>query len=441
MIWIRENSEEKRKIDFRGESMVVEQIAVGDELLLGNIVNTNGSFLAEEFSKLGFESFFQSVVGDNKDNICMLLDSAKGRADIVVLTGGMGPTKDDITKEVLSSYLNIPLTEDALAKEKLVSLFSARGKEITENSFKQAWVIKGSKVLYNDFGHSCGEIVETEDCKYILLPGQPNELMPMFKERVIPYLKEISDSTIVSKNVKISGITEAELENRVKDIIKKYKNPKVSLHAKVGEVHIHVVAKASDEKECDKLIKPVVKDLKTAVGEYIFTTKDDVTLEESLAELLLANKLTVSTAESCTGGIIASRIINVPGASDILKASYVTYSDKAKHKILGVKNSTLQKYTAVSEEVCREMAEAENLQIKSDVVISVTGLAGPDGGTKEKPVGLVYIGCNVKGKVSVYEYRFKGDRQKIRDCAATAALSVARMNILKYISETEFGIK
>ncbi len=421
--------------------MVVEQIAVGDELLLGNIVNTNGSFLAEEFSKLGFESFFQSVVGDNKDNICMLLESASKRSDIVVLTGGMGPTEDDITKETVSSYLQIPLVEDKIAKDKLVAIFKARGKKITDNSFKQALVFKGSKVLYNDFGHSCGEIIETSDCKYILLPGQPNELVPMFRERVIPYLKDISDSTIVTKTVKISGITEAELESRVKDIIKKYSNPKVSLHAKVGEVHVHVVARASNDKECDKLIKPVVKDLKTVVGEYIFTTKDEVTLEESLAEILLANKLTISTAESCTGGIIASRLINVPGASDIVKSSYVTYSDKAKHKILGVKNSTLQKYTAVSKEVCREMAEAEDMPMKPDVVISVTGLAGPDGGTKEKPVGLVYIGCNVKGNVSVYEYRFKGDRQKIRDCAATAALSVARMNILKYISETEFGIK
>lgn len=421
--------------------MIVEHIAVGDEILLGNIVNTNGSYLAEQFAKLGFESFFQSVVGDNEENIDFLLDFASKRSDIVVITGGMGPTKDDITKECLSRYLNIPLVEDEIAKNKLVSLFKARGKEITENSFKQAKVLKGSKVLYNDFGHSCGEIAETDECKYILLPGQPNELKPMFRECVVPYLKAVSDSTIVTKTVKISGITEAELEDKVKDIVNKYSNPKVTMHAKVGEVHIHVVAKSSDEKECEKLIKPVVKELKTAVGEYIFTTNDDVTLEESLAQILLANKLTITTAESCTGGIIASRLINVPGASELIKASYVTYSDKAKHKLLGVKNSTLQKYTAVSEEVCREMAQAEDMVMKADVVISVTGLAGPDGGTEEKPVGLVYIGINVKGNVSVYEYRFKGDRQKIRDCAATAALSLARINILKFIGKTEFGIK
>lgn len=419
--------------------MIVEHIAVGDELLLGNIVNTNGSFLAEQFAKMGFESFFQIVVGDRADNIKTVLENASNRADIVVVTGGMGPTKDDITKETTADFLGIPLVEDSVAKEKLTALFIARGDEITENSYKQAMVIKGSQVLYNDFGHSCGEIVEKDNCKYILLPGQPNELIPMFKERVVPYLKKISDSVIVTKTVKISGITEAALEDKIKNIIAKHNNPKINLHAKVGEVHIHVVAKGTDEKQCEKLIKPVVKELKTAVGEYIFTTKDDVTLEESLAELLLANKLTVTTTESCTGGLIASRLINVPGASEIIKAGYVTYSDKAKHKVIGVKKSVLQKYSAVSEEVCREMAEGVDLPVKADVIISVTGLAGPDGGTEEKPVGLVYIGINVKGKISVYEYRFKGDRMKIRECAATAALSLARMNILKFIGQNEFG--
>ena len=394
--------------------MIVEYIAVKTELLLGNIVNTNAPFLAEQFAKLGLTAYYQTNVGDNKARVCECLDIASQRADIIVLTGGMGVNVDDVTKDSVASFL---------------------GRNITNNH------IDGCIELPNNFGNSSGEIIEDGKLRYILLPGQFNEMKPMFLEFVLPYLYNISDSVLVTKTVKIAGIGEKEVEDRIRDLIKKNSNPSIYIYPKSGEVHIHVTAKGADMNECDRLNKPVIKELKTLIGEYIFTTEDEVSLEQSVVDLLKANNLSVSTAESCTGGMVASRLINVPGVSEVLKTCYVTYSEHSKHKVLGVKKSTLAKYTAVSEQVCEQMAEAPALSSKADVFISVTGIAGPDSPYPNKEVGLVYIGCCVKGNTEVREYHFKGDRAKIRECAVTSALDFARVCILKYIAETTFGIK
>ena len=200
------------------------------------------------------------------------------------------------------------------------------------------------------------------------------------------------------------------------------------------------MSRRSGQSECERLINPVIKELKTLIGEFIYTTDDEVSLEQAVVNLLLSNKLTVSTVESCTGGMVSARLINVAGVSETLKTCFVTYSDKSKHKILGVKKSSLQKYTAVSEKVAEEMALSTDIPSKADVIVSVTGVAGPDSPYEGKEVGLVYIGCNVKGKITVKEYNFKGDRAKIRECATTAALDLMRVCILKYISETQFGM-
>ena len=392
--------------------MIVEYISVGTEILLGNIVNTNAAFLAEQFAKLGLTAYYQVSVGDSRARINECLDIASQRADIIVISGGMGPSADDVTKESVAIFL---------------------GREIKGDA------IDGADVLPNDFGNSSGEIITDSNHTYVLLPGQFNELKPMFIHYVLPVLEKVSDSVIVTKTVKIAGISENAVEDEIKDLIRSHSNPSITIYPKSGEVHIHVTAKGSDENDCERLIKPVIKELKTIIGEYIYTTEDEVSLEQSVVDLLISNNLTVSTAESCTGGMVSSRLINVAGVSEVLKTCYVTYSDRSKHKNLGVKKSTLQKYTAVSKETCEEMAQAVALSDKADVIVSVTGIAGPDSPYPDKKVGLVYIGCNVKGKTEVKEYYFKGDRTRVRECATTAALDLMRVCVLKYIYATKFG--
>ena len=393
--------------------MIVEYLSVGTEILLGNIVNTNAAFLAEQFAKLGLTSYYQTSVGDNRARIVECLDIAVQRSDIIVVSGGMGPSAEDITKDAVALFLSRQIIDDK---------------------------IEGAEEIPNDFGNSSGEIIVDNNHTFILLPGSYNELKPMFLTYVVPYLEKDSDSVIVTKTVKIAGIGENEVEDAIKDLVLSHSNPLISIYPKAGEVHIQVTAKGNDEAECERLNKPVIKELKTLIGEYIYTTEDEVSLEQSVVELLISNNLTVSCFESCTGGMVSARLINVAGVSQVLKTCLVTYSERSKHKNLGVKKSTLQKYTAASKEVCEEMVLASAISDKADVNVAVTGVAGPDSPYENKEVGQVYIGCNVKGKVEVREYHFKGDRAKIRECATTAALDLMRVCVLRYIYETQFGI-
>lgn len=387
--------------------MTVEIICVGTELLMGNFVNTNAAFLAEQCVTLGLKCYYQTVVGDDKKRLSETLNNAYDRADIVFVTGGMGSAEDDITKVVADQ------------------LFSNASKIVLDNTN----------------GNAKGYILEQNKKVMILLPGSPTEMEAMFKAQVFPYLQEKNDTVICSQTVKICGMSESEVSDVIADLVKEGPNPLIAAYAKKGEVHIRVTASASTDKEANKQIKSVVKELKNRFNENIYTTHEEKSLEQACVDLLLANDLRISTMESCTGGMIAARLINVPGVSEVFKAGYVTYSNKAKRKVLGVKRSTLRKYTAVSKEVAKEMAEGVSLLTKADVTISVTGLAGPDGGTAEKPVGLVYIGCSVKGKTVVEEYHFSGDRSNIRESAVVAALTLLRKCVLEYFSEVTFGNK
>lgn len=296
-------------------------------------------------------------------------------------------------------------------------------------------------MLPNPNGTAPGVIIQEENTHIVLLPGPPHELKPMFENHVMPYLTKLEPGLICSQTVKVCGIGESKVETLLKDLIDGQDNPTLATYAKTGEVHIRVTAKAGSEKEARRLIKPVVKEIKSRMGSNIYTTEEDVTLERAVVELLVANKLTVTCAESCTGGLLSARLINVPGVSEVYKSGYVTYSNKAKRKLLGVKKSTLNKYGAVSAQTAEEMARGLNFVSKSDVAVSITGVAGPDGGTEEKPVGLVYIACSVKGNVTVKEYHFSGNRQTIREAAVSAALTLMRGCILEYFSEITFGKK
>lgn len=418
--------------------MIVELISVGTEILLGNIVNTNAAYLAEQCAGLGLSCYYQSVVGDNVVRLRAALCTALERSDIVILSGGLGPTTDDLTKETTADVLKMSLVMDPHSLERVGSYFQKMGTQMTENNKKQALVPQGAIVIDNDNGTAPGLILEKNGKRVILLPGPPNELRPMFEERIRPYLAKLDGGTLYTRTVKICGMGESKAASMIQDLIDRQTNPTVAPYAKPGEVHLRVTARCADEREGEKMVKPLVKELKTRFGMHIYTTDPKVTLERAVVELLLANHLTVSTVESCTGGLLAARLINVPGVSEVFKSGYVTYSNKAKRRVLGVKKGTLHKNGAVSAQVAEEMAAKAALVTKSDVTVSVTGLAGPDGGTPEKPVGLVYIGCCVCKKTTVKEYRFNGGREKIRESAVSAALTLMRQCILEYYSEVTF---
>lgn len=421
--------------------MTVELISVGTELLLGNIVNTNAAYLAEKCASLGLSCYFQTVVGDNEERLQMILETAMQRSDVVILTGGLGPTEDDLTKEVAAKACGRTLQMHEPSRKAIQQYFENRGIELTDNNWKQAMLPEGCLVLENRNGTAPGVIIENESVRLILLPGPPSELQPMFEESVTPYLEQITENAICSQTVKVCGIGESKAETVLKDLIGMQANPTIATYAKTGEVHIRVTACEKDRRSAQKLIKPIVKELKNRFGNDVYTTDEEVTLEKAVVNLLQAENLTVTCAESCTGGLLSARLINVPGVSEYYKTGFITYSNKAKRKQLGVKKSTLQKHGAVSQEVASEMARGAALITKADVAVSITGIAGPEGGTEHKAVGLVYIACCVKGKTTVKKYQFSGNRSKVRESSVAAALVLMRSCILEYFSKVTFGRK
>lgn len=424
-----------------GEDMVVELISVGTEILLGNIVNTNAAYLAEKCAGLGLSCYYQDVVGDNEERLYETIRTALSRADILLLSGGLGPTQDDLTKEVAARVMGKSLYLHEESKAAIQHFFDQRGVEITDNNWKQAMMPEGCIVVDNPNGTAPGVIMAENGKHIILMPGPPNEMIPMFEASIMPYLSKLQSCVIYSQTVKVCGVGESKAETMVRDLIDSQTNPTIATYAKTGEVHLRVTARAQDEKEARKLVKPMVKELKGRFGSHIYTTDDEVTLEKSVVDLLLANKLTISTVESCTGGLLAARLINVPGVSEVFKSGYITYSNKAKRRLLGIKKNTLLKHGAVSEAIAREMAKGAAMVSKADVTVSITGIAGPDGGSEDKPVGLVYIGCAVCGRITVKECHFSGDRAKIRENTVSSALSLMRDCILQYYSEMTFGSK
>ncbi len=413
-----------------------ELISVGTEILLGNITNTNATFLSEMCARLGISLYYHTVVGDNEKRLKETIRQACTRSQVVIITGGLGPTEDDITKEAAASVLGYKLVEDAHTKKRIESFFkkyikNQGTKKITENNWKQALVPKGARVLDNSNGTAPGLIMEQGDKKVILLPGPPGEMQPMFMESVYPYLHKSQPEVIYSQMVKICGVGESQVDDTIKDLLKKQKNPTIAPYAKTGEVHLRVTARAKDEKEAKKMCKPIVRELKARFGKDIYTTEEEKTLEEAVVELLADQGLTLATAESCTGGMLAARIVNVPGASRVLKESFVTYSDRAKRKRLLVKKGTLAKEGAVSSKTAKEMAKGGCFTSGADVCVSITGIAGPEGGSKEKPVGTVFMACCCQGDINVREYHFSGDRNKIREYSAVSALILLRDTILQ----------
>ncbi len=414
--------------------MNAELISVGTEILLGNIVNTNAAYLSEKMAGLGISVYFQTTVGDNEERLTMALNSALLRSDIVILSGGLGPTADDITKETAAKVLGLPLYEDKNVKAAIEGYFEKRMiGTITDNNWKQAMVPEGATILYNANGTAPGLILKSEDGEkiVILLPGPPGELIPLFEEQVVPYLEKMTDCVIYSQTIKTFGLGESMLEDAIKDLMENQTNPTIAPYAKTGEVHLRVTAKASDKKEAKKLTQPVCDEILRRFHKNIYSLDENETLEESIVKLLRKHELKLVTAESCTGGLLAGRIVGVPGVSDVFSRGFITYSNKSKRKVLDVSKTTLNEYGAVSKQTAKEMAVGAAIAGHADVAVSITGIAGPNGGTPEKPVGLVYIGCHINEKNYVKEFVFYGNRQKIRESSVANALGLLRQCIVE----------
>lgn len=410
--------------------MKAELISIGTELLLGDIINTNAQFLAKELAILGIDVYRQCVIGDNEERILRAFKEAFDRCDIVITTGGLGPTQDDLTKELGAKYFNKKMILHEPSLQWIKQYLDIKEEEVLEANKNQAYFPEGATILSNEKGTAPGAIISENNKTLIILPGPPKEMKAMFTNDVIKYLSNLTGKVIKSKTLRIFGIGESVMAKKVNDIIQESTNPTVAPYAKDYEVTLRVTAKEESEEKCDILINSKCSEIKSVLGEYIYG-EGEKSLDIVVSELLCKRKLTVSTAESCTGGMIAATLISYPGISNVFKEGAVTYSNESKIKRLGVNEETINNFGAVSKETAKEMVEGIARIANTDIAISTTGLAGPGGGSDEKPVGLVYIGIYIKGKTIVEKFNFTGNRESIRNKAMMNALNMLRKELIR----------
>lgn len=421
--------------------MTAEILCIGTELLLGNILNTNAKYLSEECAKLGLSVYRQTVVGDNYERAEEAFLNSLKNSDVVITTGGLGPTSDDISKEAVTEALGLDSVFDKESYENIVSYFKKMGRnKFPDINNKQAYIPVGAKALSNKNGTAPAVLIETNNTKakekypnriIILLPGPPRELIPIFEEHVVPFFKNKSNETIHSVMVKLAGIGESKATTEISDLIRYSENPTVAPYAKTNEVHLRVTAKAQSLEEAEKIIEPVLDEINKKLGKYIYTTDENMMLEDVVVRTAVSKKMKIAVAESCTGGLLSGRIINSAGASECFMQGFVTYSNEAKHETLCIDSDILEKYGAVSEECAIAMAKNAAIKANADIAVSTTGIAGPSGGSDEKPVGLVYVGIYNRGKTGVEKFVFNGNRSVVRENAAACALNLLRLEIMK----------
>ena len=409
--------------------MKAEIITVGTEILLGDILNTNCRYLSRELAAMGIEMYYQITVGDNEERLLKTLDESLNRSDIVICTGGLGPTEDDITKEVCAKYFGYELELHKPSLDAMIERFKHMNRVPTKNNEKQAYFPKEAYILKNDNGTAPGCIMEKEGKMIVVLPGPPKEMESMFENYVKPYLSKLTDDVIESEVLRIIGVGESKVENDILDIIDSQTNPTIATYAKGYECTLRITAKAKSVEEAKELIKPMSDEMKRRFGQSLYAT-GETSIEEVVAKMLVENNLKIAVAESCTGGMVSASLINYPGISSVFMEGCVTYSNEAKMKSLGVKKETLDVYGAVSPECAKEMASGVAARYNTNVGIATTGIAGPGGGTDEKPVGLVYFGIYINGKVITKKYVFNGDRQGIRERATRTILNDLRLELL-----------
>ncbi len=409
-------------------SMNCEIISVGTELLLGEIVNLDAQTISQGLSEQGINVYYHTVVGDNPERLRQALAIAKERADMIITTGGLGPTADDLTKETIAAAFGKKLVMDPVQQKRLHERMGAR---MTPNNEKQAVLPEGCTVLENDWGTAPGCAFEADGCRVIMLPGPPRECAPMFRERVLPYLESLHEGVIRSRYIKIFGMGESEMESRLSYLMDRLQNPTAAPYAKEGECLVRVTAKAPTEAEAYAMCEPVVREVCEVLCDVVYGV-DVQSLEQVVVEGLRKRGMTAALAESCTGGLIARRITSVPGASEVFGCGLVTYSNEMKMQLLGVSPETLAAHGAVSPETAIEMARGARKVGRADVGVGVTGIAGPGGGTAQKPVGLFYAAISTpQGEQVIERQRRNSTRERVQLYASSCALDLIRRTVLK----------
>lgn len=416
-----------------GIIMNVEIINIGTELMFGRIVNTNASFIASRLAMIGLEAAFQVSVGDNELRATTILNQALGRAGIIIVTGGLGSTQDDITRGVLAKVLNRELILDRRCLQKIETHFRERKLALPAGIEGQALVFKGARVIENRFGTAPGQIIEDGDKILVVMPGVPREMKAMFDEEVIPYLRnKIPEGAIIkSKFLKVFGLSESSAESLIKDIIIQSVNPEIGTICTDRELILRLTSRASSDKEATSLIASLEEKIRKRLGFYIFGEEDE-TMEFVVGTLLSLNRNTISVAESCTGGKVADLLTDIPGSSRYFERGIVCYSNRAKEELLDIPEKLITRKGAVSYEVCEAMAKNIRTKTGSDMGLSITGIAGPGGehDRLKKPIGITYIGLDCDKKTSVREYIFKGPRKVIKEKMAYTALDTVRRYLL-----------
>lgn len=410
--------------------MNAELIAVGTEILLGDIVNTDAQVISQGLSELGFNVFYQTVVGDNPDRLRHVIETARDRADIIITTGGLGPTLDDLTKETLAAVFGkqMELHEPSLAR--IRGFFESINREMTKNNEKQAWLPAGCTVFVNEWGTAPGCAFEAGGKHVLMLPGPPRECEPMWTQCAMPYLYPLAGGCIVSRNVRVIGLGESAMEDRLHDLMERMENPTIAPYAKVSECFARITAKADTPEQAEALLAPAVQQVCDMLGDDVYGVDVD-SLEQVVGDGLRARGMTLAVAESCTGGLLSKRITDVAGCSDYYLGGVCSYANAVKTGVLGVDADVLSRCGAVSPEVAEQMARGVARVLQANVGVGITGVAGPDGGTEEKPVGLVYIAVCVNGDVQVRKMQSSLGRDRVRNQAASTALDMIRRIVLK----------
>lgn len=403
-----------------------EIISVGNELLTGTIVNTNTAFLARNLALMGFEVHRTSVIGDVEEQIIEAVVTASKRSHVTILTGGLGPTDDDLTKESVAKAFGLKLVKNDELEKKIRSYFDERGHEMTENNLKQAMVINGCEILENHNGTAPGVYMQTSKQAIVLLPGPPSELEPMFENEVKKKIENLCKTHSASASLHVVGIGESALEEKLKDLLYG-ENPTAALYAKLGEVHIDLVAHAKKEAEAKAILEDKISEIRERIGEYIYS-ENGLDLAETVVNLLKKTKTKIALAESCTGGMLAARITDIEGASKIFNFGMAAYSDAVKQKSLDVNSLVLKKFSAVSSATAAEMAKGARAKGDADIAVGITGVAGPKSDYVNKPVGLVYIAVADKKRVVVKKFNFGSSRTRatLRELSVINALDMVR---------------
>lgn len=410
--------------------MTAEILCVGTELLLGDIVNTNAAYIARELARIGIDLYHQTVVGDNPERLKRALNEAFDRADLVITTGGLGPTFDDVTKETVAAYFGKKMVRNQEAMDRIAGYYEKRGIELTDNTKKQADLPEGCIALQNNHGTAPGLAIEGKGKIVIMLPGPPSEMIPMFDNSAVPYLLKYSGKTIVSSTVHFFGIGESLLESRMHEYMLAHSNPSVAPYAKDGEVQVRVTASAHTEEEAEAMIQPVVAEICRDYGKYLYGV-DIGTMQNALVQELRKKGLTIAVAEGCSGGNVVKRITEVPGSDKVLEMGVVTNTARAREKLAGVKAEHMQQYGVYSEETAREMAEGIRRISGADIGIAITGRTGLESDTVGDELGLVYVAVDSEAYHHVTKVDLAGNRTAQSEFIRYVGSSSALWNGLK----------